>query len=629
MPSLIVTWWNRRRLVGKQLTLLLYALLATLPIAYFVLGGLLRPAFDHIEQQQVSDQKARISHSLREFEHRVLNATLDYAVWDDMYNYVEHPNRAFEAQTLTPVSHMNNGLDYRGIVNSSGTVVWSSAVNLKSATVMKPESEAMKAVLTDPAFLKRANAKTSTVTYRRTPQGIYLLASARIIRSDESGTPRGFIVNGILLNGKSLSEALQVSVTVSNGLSPAEQQRLAGAPDHSRSKVERRLIMTQVGLVGADGKLLTSINFSTPRDVSAVGQEAINSAALVLLIVALGLVALLTFGLRHIMVTRIQELEAYVRNFSVDGHALHPRLTTGADEIASLSKEFQALSEKLGIAEEQLRQRSYLQGKADSAAGMLHNVRNALAPIRIMQEKWLAEESLPFRINLKRAAEEVANDQIDPARKASLEQFMLSAARQIALTGDGRLHEMESTKSSIDQIAEILGSYDFDTSDRRSGEPIELAALLAREAKTVAAGESGGFVLETPENLPRVEGNRVQLGQVIGNIFVNADEAMTAAQANPKRLVVSIAVGPEPELVQLRFTDNGDGISPENIEKAFQRGYSTREHKAGGLGMHWSANAMRAMGGSIALESEGPGKGATAVLTLRCAPTAQAELKAA
>ncbi len=48
----------------------------------------------------------------------------------------------------------------------------------------------------------------------------------------------------------------------------------------------------------------------------------------------------------------------------------------------------------------------------------------------------------------------------------------------------------------------------------------------------------------------------------------------------------------------------------------FQRGFSTRKHKSGGLGLHWCANSMTAMQGSLRLESEGQGRGAVAILAL-------------
>jgi signal transduction histidine kinase len=247
---------------------------------------------------------------------------------------------------------------------------------------------------------------------------------------------------------------------------------------------------------------------------------------------------------------------------------------------------------------------------------MLHNVRNALAPVRVMQEKWLREESLPFRANMQKAVDELANAEIDPARKANLEQFLVSAARRIALAAAGRLSEMAEIKCSVDQIAEILSSYNFDTSSASAGDEIDMLRLLRQQFKSISARDGAPVELILPDTIPAIAGNRIQLGQVLDNIFVNAHEAMSAAGVSPMRLVVTCELSNEADQVVIRITDNGDGLAAENIPLAFQRGYSTRKHKAGGLGMHWSANAVRAMGGNIVLESDGIGQGATAVLTL-------------
>ncbi|MFM2098679.1 MAG: hypothetical protein RLZZ366_218 [Pseudomonadota bacterium] len=621
-------WWNGRKLVGKYSLLLLAAALLIIPLTQLAVGGLLRPVFDQIERLAVRDQKARVNHALGEFQTSLQNATLDYAVWDDMYAYAQTPNPGFEHQTLSPISHMNNAIDYRGIVRMDGTVLWSSAVDLGRVELLPAESEAMKSVLTEPRFLRRAFGEKKTITYVQAKRGIYLLTTARIIKSDESGAPRGFVVNGVLLNKRSLSETLQVSVTLGAAPEGEAAAMMIAAPGHSISATEDNAITTKIGLFGLQQNLLGTINFSTSRAISAAGTSAIKTAAFAVTLAILTLIALLGFGIRQITVRRLQTLETYVRNFRTNSRQLHPTLTQGQDEIASLSRQFQTLSEQLTEAEEQLRQRSYLQGKADSAAGMLHNVRNALAPVRVMQEKWLREETLPYRANMQKAVDELADAGIDPARKTSLEQFLISAARTIAVSAAGRLTEMEEIKGSVDQISEILSSYNFDTSSANAGDEIDLMRLLRQQLKTLSARGGEPVELILPEMLPVVVGNRVHLGQVIDNIFVNAHEAMLAAGVTPMRLVVSCEESAEPHHVLIRITDNGDGVDPENIPQVFQRGYSTRSNKTGGLGMHWSANAMRAMGGSISLESDGAGKGASALLVLARARVAEEQLAA-
>ncbi len=386
---------------------------------------------------------------------------------------------------------------------------------------------------------------------------------------------------------------------------------------------------THLGLLNNKGNLLGAISFSTPRDISALGYSALLSATAAIAAAILALLLILASGIRRITVRRLQQLESNVHAFRSTGELVEGGIAAGTDEIATLSNEFRNMAIELNEASEKLMQRTYLQGKADSAAGMLHNVRNALAPVRVMQEKWLREEALPFRANMERAADELDNQDITPERRAQLEAFLLSAAKTIALSARSRRQEMEENKSSIDQIASILGSYNFDMSSATPGEEVDFLSVLGTEIKTLDARDSENVAFVLPDSMPKLSGNRIHLGQVLGNILVNADEAMIAAGVAEKRITVNYDVDSNANMMTIRLTDNGDGIPADKLAAVFQRGYSTRDHKTGGLGMHWSANAMRAMNGSIAIESEGAGKGATVVLQIPVAASHQEQIQLA
>ncbi|WP_156445907.1 sensor histidine kinase, partial [Sphingomonas sp. CCH9-F2] len=115
-----------------------------------------------------------------------------------------------------------------------------------------------------------------------------------------------------------------------------------------------------------------------------------------------------------------------------------------------------------------------------------------------------------------------------------------------------------------------------------------------------------------------VRANRVILSQVIGNLFANAAEAVAAS--GRARGTITVTLAERGDTVELRITDDGEGFDPAIGATLFQRGFSTRAHKSGGLGLHWCANSMAAMDGSLRLDSAGPGQGATATLTLAAAP---------
>ena len=65
----------------------------------------------------------------------------------------------------------------------------------------------------------------------------------------------------------------------------------------------------------------------------------------------------------------------------------------------------------------------------------------------------------------------------------------------------------------------------------------------------------------------------------------------------------------------IQVTDTGEGFAPELRERLFGQGFTTREG-GHGLGLHSSALAAKLLGGTLSLESKGPGRGATATLEL-------------
>ncbi|MGH6962449.1 MAG: ATP-binding protein, partial [Dongiaceae bacterium] len=112
-----------------------------------------------------------------------------------------------------------------------------------------------------------------------------------------------------------------------------------------------------------------------------------------------------------------------------------------------------------------------------------------------------------------------------------------------------------------------------------------------------------------------------------GNLVLNAAESVRSAAVARGKVVITgnrEAVDGR-EMIHLAVRDNGEGIAPEVIGSLFQRGYSTKKEKKGGIGLHWCANSIIAMGGKIYASSDGSGHGATFHLLLPMAPARPAE----
>ena len=82
------------------------------------------------------------------------------------------------------------------------------------------------------------------------------------------------------------------------------------------------------------------------------------------------------------------------------------------------------------------------------------------------------------------------------------------------------------------------------------------------------------------DDLPSIQGDRVQLQQVILNLIINAVEAMSSLREGSRELLISTRNDVSGLLVTVR--DSGPGLSAESLERLFDPFYTT---KAGGMGM--------------------------------------------
>ena len=83
------------------------------------------------------------------------------------------------------------------------------------------------------------------------------------------------------------------------------------------------------------------------------------------------------------------------------------------------------------------------------------------------------------------------------------------------------------------------------------------------------------------EGLPPVQGDRVQLQQVVFNLIINAVEAMRDSGEKAPQLLIKTGKG-GPKEIHVSVKDSGPGITTDSIEQVFDPFYTT---KSGGLGM--------------------------------------------
>ena len=105
---------------------------------------------------------------------------------------------------------------------------------------------------------------------------------------------------------------------------------------------------------------------------------------------------------------------------------------------------------------------------------------------------------------------------------------------------------------------------------------LEVIALT----RTEAANNSVSVRTQLAEGLPRVQGDRVQLQQVLVNLIINAIEAMRDVGEDERELLISTRN--EPDGVSVEVRDSGPGFAPAVLDRVFEAFYTT---KPSGLGL--------------------------------------------
>ncbi|MGY4427759.1 signal transduction histidine kinase [Bradyrhizobium sp. F1.13.1] len=121
----------------------------------------------------------------------------------------------------------------------------------------------------------------------------------------------------------------------------------------------------------------------------------------------------------------------------------------------------------------------------------------------------------------------------------------------------------------------------------------EVIALTRAEA----ANNSVSVRTQFGEGLPRVQGDRVQLQQVMLNLIVNAIQSMRDVEDGNRELDIS-TVAIEPEGVRVEVQDTGPGLNPESLPRLFEPFYTTKPEGMG-MGLSICRSIIEAHGGRL------------------------------
>ena len=166
---------------------------------------------------------------------------------------------------------------------------------------------------------------------------------------------------------------------------------------------------------------------------------------------------------------------------------------------------------------------------------------------------------------------------------------------------------IESEIRTADKI--ITDLLDFSRIKSIDRETVRAVELIEQSLVRFPTPENVAVTLELPEDLPALQVDPHHLTQVLGNLIVNACQAM------PKGGKLTISAARKGKEIAIAVQDTGVGIPPENMGKLFEPLFTTKP-KGIGLGLAVSQKLAEANGGRIEAHSQ-PGKGSVFTVFLQ------------
>jgi PAS domain S-box-containing protein len=216
---------------------------------------------------------------------------------------------------------------------------------------------------------------------------------------------------------------------------------------------------------------------------------------------------------------------------------------------------------------------------------------------------------------LEQFAYVASHDLQEPLRMVASYTQLLGKRHGDKLEGDAKefMHYIIDGAARMKQLIEDLLAYSRVGTRGKEFKPVKLDAVVSRARSSLRAAleESGGEL--TSDALPEVEGDDMQLFQLMQNLAGNALKFHGAAAP---RVHVS-SVEKEREYV-ISVQDNGIGIDPQYFERifmVFQRLHDKGEYPGTGIGLAICKKVVDRHGGHLWVESA-PGKGSCFKFTL-------------
>lgn len=651
-----------------------------LSVSYFAAAHYLLDSFLVLERNQIHTNINRVNQVLNQMLFTLGTFTVDWAHWNDAYDYIEGINPQFVPNNLDFTALINSNINILIYLNKQGDIQIGVFFDVETKKQLPFPQGLDKYIYPGSLLEDHLDVRSNVRGLILLPSGIMLIASAAVSNTDLSKP-----WNGTLIAGRYLSKDILQKFSDATRLSLAVYMPKNIIHDKKVDQIYKQIISEESGqyisiendqiaygygiLRDIFNEPIGMIRVTVPRAIYATGKEAINFYLGIFVISGILFSIIVWFLLRILVLKRLEFLNKAIKDIGGKKDFARQIEMKEKDELASLAAQFNNLMHTINVSHEQLKrqvreitlsekkleaantklvleihERKQMQlkvdslhkklilaarraGMADIASGVLHNVGNILNNVTTsvgVTKEMIENSHVKNLTNLAKILEENRENLVTFLSTDSQGEKILNYINLLAKTlmdenknVDNEICQLEKYISHIKDVVTMQQSMSSVIGMNESLKVSDVIEDAIMLNKTISENKNIEFTYDI-QLTENVKLDRVKLLHILVNLIKNAIESLLETDNTNKHIWISV-FKKDDTYFTIEVKDNGGGITPDNLIQIFNYGFTTKA-TGSGIGLHTSSSFIQEMDGKLYAKSNDPEPGATFIIELPINP---------
>jgi len=325
--------------------------------------------YEILEKKQVIEDIDRTQNAIHNMKNALVLLNMDWAGWDDTYQFMMDKNKKFIATNLVPITYENQKLNYILLFNTQGKFVIGKQYDATKKTLSPVSPELISYLETHPSFTQHTTLKSQHAGFLKINNHYVMMSSLPIITSLATGPINGTLMMGFNWDNTPINRlAKTVKINIDFFPLPLINADKATTRAYLNLKNnedyitpgDHEFIYGYTFIHDVNNEPIGMLRIKTPRTLYAEGLMTIEHYLIIFALIGLLVLILMWYLLKIFVLDPIIDFSKQIIKIKTNS-TFHERISThGKDEISNMVNAVNSLMEIIELTQEQLKHRLLL-----------------------------------------------------------------------------------------------------------------------------------------------------------------------------------------------------------------------------------------------------------------------------